>query len=137
MAAADSAIAFPAFLEGALEALAREAPGEYARLADAAGGAGIRLRVDGPALVLRFRAGGHALEPGRAPAAVDVRTDRATIAALLGETLPLLEALASDRLRIDGDIRAVLRFEGSLAVFAEAVSRAPSFPALLAAYHGA
>jgi ubiquinone biosynthesis protein UbiJ len=134
MAPPDAPLAFPAFLEGALRALAREDPSHYARLAALGGGDGMRLRVDGGGLVLRFGARSHVFEAEPAPAAVDVRADRATLLALFDGRLSLLEAIASDRLRIDGAVEAVLRFEQALVAFLDGVTRTSAFTPLLAAF---
>lgn len=134
MAPAEVPLAFPAFLDGALAALAREAPSSYARVAALSGADGTRLRVGDATVVLRFGARAHALEPEPSPAAVDVRVDRTTILALVDGELSLLEAIASDRLRIDGATEAVLRFEQSLGAFLEGLSATRSFAPLLAAF---
>jgi hypothetical protein len=128
---------FAAFVEAALLALARETPASYARLAALAGADGVRLAVDGPPVIVRFGARSHSLERGAAPAAVDLRSDRATILALLDADLTLLDALERDRLHLQGNVDAVLRFEQALGAFLEGAARAPSFPDLLAAFRGA
>jgi hypothetical protein len=125
---------FGAFVDGALLALAREAAATYARLATLVGAEGVRLAMGDAALVVRFGARSHAIEPARAPAAVEARSDRATIAALLAAELTSREAIESDRLQLRGEVDAVLRFEQALGAFVEGAARAPSFPGLLAAF---
>lgn len=127
---------FAAFLDSALLALAREAPASYLRLAGLAGAEGVRLAIGEPPVVVRFGARSHSLEPAPAPAAVEVQSDRATILALLDAELTLLAAIESDRLHVRGEADAVLRFEQALGAFLEGAVRAPSLPALLAAYRG-
>jgi hypothetical protein len=128
---------FAGFVSAALVALARETPAAYARLADCAGAEGVRLEVESTPFVVRFGARSHSLEPAPAAGAVDVRSDRETLLALLDAELTLLEAIESDRLHIQGETDAVLRFEQALGAFLEGAVRAPSFPALLAAFRGA
>lgn len=127
---------FSAFVDGVLLALAREAPGTYGRIATLIGAEGVRLEVEEAELVVRFGARSHSLEPGRAPAAVDARSDRATVAALLSAELTLTETIERDRLHLRGAEDAVLRFEQALGAFLEGAARAPSLPGLLAAFRG-
>lgn len=134
MTPAEVPLAFPAFLDCALAALAREEPAAYAHLAALSGAEGARLCVGDATVVLRFGARSYALEPEPAPAAVEARADRTTILALVAGELSLLEAIASDRLRIDGTTEAVLRFEQSLAAFLEGVSATRAVAPLLAAF---
>lgn len=129
--------AFAALVDAALVALAREAPADYARLAALIGAEGVRIAVDGPGFVVRFGARSHSLEPAPAPAAVDVRSGRAAVAALLDGALALHDAIEADRLRLQGEVDALLRFEQALGAFLEGAARAPSLPGLLATWRDA
>jgi hypothetical protein len=126
---------FAVLLERSLDAIAREAPGAYARVADATGADGVLLAVDAAPFVVRFDASprtSHRLTSGAA--AVDVRTDRDTILALLEGTLALVDALECERLWIQGRTDAVLRFDAALLAFLDGAVRAPSVLPLLDAF---
>jgi len=121
-----------ALVASALAALAREAPGHYARLAELLARTPLQLELDGPPFVLRFAGGAHRLEPRAAGGAgTVVRSDAATILAVLEGELELVDAALADRLFLRGSVEALSRFESALGVFADGAVRCASTPALL------
>jgi hypothetical protein len=125
---------FASFLGRALAALRSEAPRAFSRLGAAAGRDGVRIDVDGPAVVLRFEGDRFDLAPDAGPASVEVRSDRATILALIDGEVRLLDAILDERLGVRGPVDAVLRFDAALTAFLDGAVRAPSLPTLLAAF---
>ena len=128
-----AALEFAAFLELSLRLLARQAPACYARLAGAGAGDAVRFAVEGQPVRLRFVDGRHRIECGEA-AAVEVRSDRATIGAFADGELSLLEAVLAERFSIRGAADAVARFDAALLAFVDGALRSPSFPALFEAF---
>jgi hypothetical protein len=70
---------------------------------------------------------------GGAPA-IDVRTTRATVLALIDAELSLVDAVLADHLSLRGALPDLLAFHEGLTTYVHGAVRAPSFPALLAAY---
>jgi hypothetical protein len=126
---------FGDFLFASFEALAREQPAIHSRLCAQLAPRGVAIAVDDETVAVRFDR--HAVARGRSTggtAAIDVRTTRATVLALVDAELSLVDAVLADRLWLRGALPDLLAFHEGLTTYVHGAVRAPSFPALLAAY---
>ncbi len=125
---------FGDFLFASFEALAREQPAIHARLCAQLAPRGVAIAVDDEIVAMRFDR--HAVARGRSAGttAIDVRTTRATVLALVDAELSLVDAVLADCLCLRGALPDLLAFHEGLTTYVHGAVRAPSFPALLAAY---
>jgi len=126
---------FGAFLERSLELLADEQPAQHRRLCERMAGEAVHFEVDGRRLVMRFEAGGVALD-ARLPVdgATLARLDRSTVLDLVDGVVSLPDAILSDRFHLRADLEGVVRFHDALLLYLRGALRCPGFPALLSAY---
>jgi len=122
---------FREHLAAALGALARDVPLAHAELTRALDGMSIRIEVNGRACGVRCSGGAHAFDANPASCDAEVTTDAATILDLADARVSLVEAIRSDRLRVQGPAAAVARFDRGLGAFLAGAVRSPAFPALL------
>ena len=124
---------FRELLGSSLDALRRDVPAAYERLADALAELPLALEVDGVKLRLVFADGEHALQgPGEAD--VLLKTSRPAILDLVDGRATLVGALRAERLWLQGAPGAVVRFDHALRAYLAGAVRSRAFPELLSEY---
>jgi hypothetical protein len=127
-------------VRASLQVLQREQSALYPRLAQALGPLHVCVVVDRECFAIKACAElitlVSALEPVGLPANCEVRvaTDCASIAAVLGG-LTLLDAILTDRLRVQAAPEVLLRARDAFELYLQSLVRCPSAPNLLTEFH--
>lgn len=129
MSSSASSAEFRALVGRSLEVLRREHPVAYGRMCRALSGTAVTLRVDRESMTLSF-AGEHSLGD-ESPAAVEFRSSRAALLAMLRGRVSLVDAILRGRADLRGPVEAIARFHDGLMLYLHGAVRAPSFPALV------
>jgi hypothetical protein len=125
---------FAAFVRAGLDALAREAPCNHARMVEILDGREVLLRVDDEVLALCFAdAVAPLLAHPRTPV-VELATHKPVIVALACGDATLVDAILDDRVRLRGAIVDLLAFHDALMAYLHGAVRSPSSPARLARF---
>lgn len=130
--AADGSVDGPLarLLRESLACLAAESPTHHGALCRRLAGHAVGLRLDDECFELRGHAGGLRLVPPGA-ARCRLRTDRATILAVLDGRRTLLAAVLADAIEVSGPIDHLLALHEALLDYVHGAARSPSFPTLL------
>ena len=130
-------LSFAHFLGRSLDALAEELPAIYAEMCRTLAPRAVRIALDGEVVTVACTPERAtlldvhgALDSLDAPA-VDVRTSRAAIVALIDARSTLVESVVADRVELRGKLDDLVAFHDGLVVYLHGAVRAPSFPALL------
>jgi hypothetical protein len=127
---------FREFLARSFELMRDEVPGAYAAVCRVLDSRDVRVEVDRQSVAVGFARGEARLTRSSERRAVDVRTTRDAILALVDARETLLEAVLSERVAMTGSTHDLLAFYDGLMAYVHGAVRAPSFPALLRAYRG-
>jgi len=125
---------FFTFLSRSLELLQHEAPDGYAVVRERLGKRSVRLDVEGKVLDLRLGSGGHQLAAREGTAAIELRTSRDLVVALVEARTSLLTALESDDLLLRGAPEDLIALHDALVAYVRAAVRSYSMPRLLEAF---
>lgn|GEM_PF-2800470 len=125
-----SADSVAGLLAESLGCLEREAQGCHARMCQHMSGHALDLTIGRQRMSLRGEPRRLTVGPAH-DAPVRVRTELATILAILGGELPIREAVRDDHLEVQGPIDRLLILHAALADYVHGAVRSPSFPALL------
>jgi len=116
----------------ALDAMRDRAPSMYRALSAQLHIAATRLSVDDETVPLRSDGASIALDDGRAPFSVHVRSDRGTLLDVAAGRVDLVSAVLGDRLFVSGDVASLVALERAAALF---VSWATCSPAAWPLFH--
>jgi hypothetical protein len=128
---------FDAFLGDSLRILSIEAPEAYREMCRVLLGREVGIEVDGCAVGVLYERERAVLLPEPRSPAVDVKTTRDAILALVDARISLVDAALRDALQLRGSPGDLLAFLDGLAAYLHGSVRAPSFPALLRRYRKA
>ena len=124
---------FQAFLLRSMDLLEREKPALHARLEAMLVQKELELVIDEVPLSLRFAPTMTVLDDPTAPD-IRLRSNTAVILAVMDGELSLEDAVLNDHIVLVGALRDLVLFHEALLLYLHGAVRAPSFPALFAAY---
>ncbi len=128
---------FADFLAQSFGALQRELPAVYAQLCRQLCPREVGIVVDGETVAACFQRDDVRLSRHRVNPAVEMRTSRGAILAVIDGESTLLDSILDDRLCLRGGPEDVLAFHEALLTYVHGAVRAPSFPGLLADFRTA
>lgn len=123
-----------ALVARSLRALREEVPVAHRALCAAAPGRCVRIEMDGEVVAVAVDPAGVDVVPPSRPADVHVHTSRRATLALADGATTLLGAAEAGAVEIVGTPDDVVAFHDALHCYFHGAVRAPSFPALLAAF---
>lgn len=127
---------FRSWVDRGLDALAKELPWAYARMAVALGEREVRLTVDGEVVAVESDGARVWLRDEPGTPAVTLSTTRREIVALVDAERSLVTSVVEGRTTLRGRVADLAAFHDGLLEFLRGAVRSPSFPWMMDAFRG-